>query len=63
MNKLLSFGKWVLARIEEPSTWSGTGIAAVVLAQFLPPDLLHAVLTTLGSIGALLAIVLPEKSA
>lgn len=62
MDKFLIAAKWLLARAKEPSSWAGTGVVAVILTQFLPPDLANAVLNVGATFGAVLAIVLPEKS-
>ena len=55
--------KWFLARIEEPSTWAGTGILAIVLKQsgFIDPAIADHVLAIGAAVGGLLAIVMPEK--
>ncbi len=50
---------WCLARIEEPSTWAGTGAAAAVIMQEFPHTG-EAILGVMTAVGALLAIILPE---
>ena len=60
-----NFIKWMLARIEEPSTWAGTGVVAIVLKNsgLIDSDLADHLLAAGAAIGAILAIVLPEKKA
>ena len=55
--------KWFLARIEEPSTWAGTGILAVLLKStgVIPGEVADHILAVGSAIGGLLAIILPEK--
>lgn len=62
MNKVNVSLQWVLVRLEEPSTWAGAGIFAVLIHQFLPGDLGNAVIALGGSIGAFLAVIIPEKT-
>lgn len=53
---------WVVARMEEPSTWAGTGILAFALSQAgIPTNLAQAILALGVAVGGVLAIVLPEK--
>ena len=52
---------WVLTRFEEPSTFAGGGIVAALVATWFPGELGHQILIALSAIGAVLAIVLPEK--
>ncbi len=59
MSNVLSY---VLARIEEPSTWAGGGIAAMAISAVAPGNLAANILQIGGAVGGLLAVVLPEKS-
>ena len=55
--------KWVLARVEEPSTWSGTStIAVLLLFAHTPGPLEGAILAFGAALGGLLSVILPEKS-
>lgn len=54
--------KTILARLEEPSTWAGGGIAATLAHQYFGATG-DAVIGVAAAGAALLAIVLPEKSA
>ena len=51
---------WVLTRMKEPSTWAGAGVAAVVIHSVFPGVLGDAIIQVGASVGALLAVVLPE---
>ena len=64
MDKLSKAFAWLLARAEEPSTWAGTGILAVILKSsgIIDADLADHILAIGAAIGGLLAIVLPEKT-
>lgn len=53
---------WLLARIEEPSTWAGASIVAVGIHSIAPGALGDSILTVGAAIGGLLAIIVPEKS-
>ena len=55
--------QWFLARIEEPSTWAGTGVVALLLKStgVIPDDVANNILALGAAVGGLLAIVLPEK--
>lgn len=62
MDKAKTIVKWVLARLEEPSTWAG-GSAAVVAVHILFPGALgDSLVAALAAIGGVLAIVYPEKA-
>jgi ABC-type Fe3+-siderophore transport system permease subunit len=54
--------QWILARVEEPSTWAGAGVAAVLIHSIFPGALGDSILQVGAAIGALLAIVIPEAS-
>ena len=59
----MKYANWILARLEEPSTWSGTGVvAAMLLIGHVPTNLASAILTAGAALAALLSIVLPEKA-
>lgn len=62
MDQLKKLGKMALARMEEPSTWAGVGVGAVVIHTALPGDLGNAIIGALAALGAVLAIVCPEKA-
>ncbi len=53
---------WVLARVEEPSTWAGAGIVAVVVHSMFPGALADSIIAVGAAVGGLLAIVVPEKN-
>lgn len=55
--------RFLLARVEEPSTWAGAGIVAVVVHSVAPGALGDGVLGVGAALGGLLAVVVPEKSA
>jgi hypothetical protein len=57
----MKYVDWILSRIEEPSTWAGGSLLAIALHTVAPGALGDAVLAVGASIGALLAIVIPEK--
>lgn len=63
MDKLSKAFAWLLARAEEPSTWAGTGILAVLLKSsgIIDADLADHILAIGAAIGGLLAIIMPEK--
>ena len=63
MDKLSKAFTWLIARVEEPSTWAGTGILAVLLKSsgIIDADLADHILAVGAAIGGLLAIILPEK--
>lgn len=52
---------WVLARLEEPSTWAGAGIVAVAIHSVFPGALGDQLLAVGAAIGGLLAVVVPES--
>ena len=53
---------WLLARLKEPSTWSGAGVVAIVAHQFLPGAIADATLTVGAAIGGLVAVLVPESA-
>jgi hypothetical protein len=53
---------WLLARLKEPSTWSGAGVVAMVAHQFLPSAIADAALVAGAAVGGLLAVLIPEKA-
>ena len=61
MNKYLA---WVLARLEEPSTWAGGGLIAIALkaSGLFSDELIIHILAAGAGFGGLLAVILPEKS-
>lgn len=53
---------YIIARIEEPSTWGGQGVIALSLyALRVSPDLVGALLALGGAFGGILAMLYPEK--
>ena len=54
---------WLLARLKEPSTWSGASVIAVVAHQFLPGAAADATLAVGAAVGGLLAVLIPENVA
>ena len=63
MDKLSKAFAWIVARAEEPSTWAGTGILAVLLKSsgLIDADLADHILAVGAALGGLLAIIMPEK--
>jgi len=55
---------WIIARLEEPSTWAGGGLIAMGLkaSGLVSDELVVHILAAGAAIGGLLAIILPEKS-
>jgi hypothetical protein len=62
MNTLIKFGHWLLARIEEPTTWAGSGVLAVTAHAYFG-SAGDAAIGVLAAISGFLAVVIPEKSA
>ncbi len=61
-DKLKELLAWIVARMEEPSTWAGTGLIAFELHQLGVSDPLVAKFLALGvAIGGVLSVVFPEK--
>jgi hypothetical protein len=61
MDKLKAFGIYLLARLEEPSTYAGGSVLATLIAAVFPGHLGTAILGAMAAIGAVLAIAIPEK--
>jgi hypothetical protein len=61
MNTLVKFGHWLLGRIEEPSTWAGSGILAVTAHAYFGATG-DAAIAALAGISGFLAILIPEKN-
>ncbi len=61
MDKLAKAGIWLLARLEEPSTWAGSGVIAVLAHSYFGAAG-EALVAVGASLGGFLAIVLPEKA-
>ena len=61
MDKFKKGLDWALARLEEPSTWAGGGIATIAIHMLFPGALGDSILGVLVSVGALMAIIIPEK--
>ena len=61
VEKLKSVGAWMLARLEEPSTWAGGSVLALAIHAAFPGTLGNAIIAVIASIGGLLAVVVPEK--
>jgi hypothetical protein len=60
MSSFMKLGQWVLARMEEPSTWAGTGVLAVTAhACFGAAG--DAAIAVFAAIGGFFAVVIPEK--
>jgi hypothetical protein len=54
---------WFLARAAEPSTWVGTGVGAEVIHSWVrDPNTQNVWLHALAGVGALLGVILKEKS-
>ena len=53
---------WVLARLEEPSTWAGGGVLSLVILHVFPGALGAAIITLGASIGGFLAVVIPQPN-
>jgi hypothetical protein len=63
--KTFNFSKWtswLVARLKEPSTWSGAGVVAIVAHQFLPGAVADASLAVGAAIGGLVAVLTPEAA-
>lgn len=60
MNTLVKFGHWLLTRMEEPSTWAGSGVLAVSAHAYFGAAG-DAAITVLAAIGGFFAVVIPEK--
>jgi len=54
--------QWFLDRLKEPSTWAGIAAASVSLGQLVPGVAGQVLQWGGGSLGSLLAIVIPEAS-
>ena len=58
---MTKFFHYVLARVEEQSTWSGTGVVSLALTiAHLSPDLTSRLLLLGAAFGGVMKIVLPE---
>lgn len=62
MDKVMKVLRWLVARIEEPSTWAGTSLVAVAIHHFFPGALGDSIIALGVATGGLLAIVLPETT-
>jgi hypothetical protein len=60
MKGLLALGHWALARMEEPSTWAGSGLLAVTAHAYFGAAG-DAAIAALAAIGGFFAVVIPEK--
>lgn len=60
MNTMMKLGHWLLARLEEPSTWAGSGVLAVTAHAYLGAAG-DAAIGVLAAIGGFFAVVIPEK--
>jgi hypothetical protein len=61
MDKLAKAGIWLLARLEEPSTWAGGGVLAVMAHSYFGATG-DALIAALAALGGFLAMAMPEKS-
>lgn len=52
-------GQYILARLEERSTWAGGGAGAVLILSVIPGTEGQAIVGICAAVAALLAIVLP----
>ena len=59
MNQILA--NWVVARLKEPSTWSGAGVVSLVIHQIWPGVLGDSVLNVAAAIGGVIAILMSER--
>lgn len=61
MQKIKTLWTYLLTRLEEPSTYAGGSVLATLVAAVFPGHLGTAILGAMAAIGAVLAIVIPEK--
>ena len=61
MDKIKKSFVWVAARLEEPSTWAGGSLIAILVHMAFPGTIGNAIIAFGGSLGAFLAVVIPEK--
>jgi hypothetical protein len=52
---------YVLARLEEPSTWAANGTGTIAVGLALPPGAASVVVNLLGAFFLALAFFMPEK--
>lgn len=57
----MTAGKWLLARLEEPSTFAGGGMVASALVGIFGPDQGMNIAHALLLVGGIVAIWMPEK--
>lgn len=60
MNTFVKLGHWLLARMEEPSTWAGSGVLAVTAHAYFGATG-DAAIAVLAAIGGFFAVVMPEQ--
>lgn len=54
---------WLIARLKEPSTWSGTGILAIGLSLAgVDSEIVQKALTVGIAVSGLLSVMLKEKA-
>jgi hypothetical protein len=53
--------EWLLSRAEEPSSWAGTGVLAVVVHSLAPGALGDSLLAVGAAVAGLVAVIAPEK--
>jgi hypothetical protein len=58
---LASVYDWLLARVEEPSTWAGTGVVAAIVHSITPGATGDSLLAAGAALAGLVAVVAPEK--
>ena len=59
--KLADAFHWALARLEEPSTYAGGGVLAVLAHTYFGATG-DALVGVLAAVGGLLAVVVPERT-
>jgi len=59
MNQILA--NWIVARLKEPSTWSGAGVVSLVIHQIWPGVLGDSILSAVAALGGVLSILISEK--
>ena len=57
----MDFIRFMVARLKEPSTYSGLGLLATAIGIVLSPDQLQAVIVLCMGAAGLAAAFLPEK--
>lgn len=53
----------VVDRLKEPSTYAGVAVVLGLLGVHVTPEAWQGVVSLMGAVGAIAAIVVPEKAA